>query len=279
MPTLRALNAYKGESRQFKYLSSKIHVYPKDLEGTKLARPKYLHMCTIAERATRALNEIDEIGEWQPILVYEPFEGACTPAEYPKLAAILNKIDILRCLNLANYSKLFNLSTLSLPLPLSPNAEEALRMLEIPLPVTKDKVEEAATAFVKAGVKSCVIIRSAGLGAYALETRPGARGFWVPAFWTTTDAERIVDVTGAGNSFLGGLAAGLAKSGGDLKEGVVLTSPFRMLYASVSASFTIEQCGLPTVTRTSSSAKELWNGDDPYRRLADLRNRTVTSDE
>lgn len=242
-PTLRALNAYKGESREFKYMSSKIHVYPKDFEGTLLARPKYLHMCTIAERATRVLQEIREVEGWHPVLVYEPFEGACTPEEYPKLAAIMSDIDIL-----------------------SPNAEEALRMLEIPLPVTTTKVEEAATAFIKAGVKMCVIIRCAGLGAYALETGASDRGFWTPAFWAEKDIAKIVDVTGAGNSFLGGLSAGLAKSGGDVKEAV--------LYASVSASFTIEQSGLPTVIQNSSPpGKELWNGDDPYRRLEDLRSR------
>ncbi|KAG8967904.1 hypothetical protein FRC05_001869 [Tulasnella sp. 425] len=147
-----------------------------------------------------------------------------------------------------------------------PNAEEALRMLEIPLPVTKPKVEDAAMAFIKAGVKSCVVIRSAGLGAYALEAGASGRGFWVPAFWTEKDASRIVDVTGAGNSFLGGLAAGLAMSGRDVLEAV--------LYASVSASFTIEQSGLPIVSQNSSSpGKELWNDDDPYRRLEDLRSR------
>ncbi|KAG9048889.1 hypothetical protein FS837_011798 [Tulasnella sp. UAMH 9824] len=158
-------------------------------------------MCTIAERATRVLQEIREVEGWHPVLVYEPFEGVCTPQEYPKLAAIMGDIDIL-----------------------SPNAEEALRMLEIPLPVTTTKVEEAATTFIEAGVKLCVIIRCAGLGAYALETGASGRGFWTPAFWAEKDIGRIVDVTGAGNSFLGGLSAGLAKSGGDVKEGIGLVS-------------------------------------------------------
>lgn len=97
-------------------------------------------------------------------------------------------------------------------------------MLAMPLPVTKTKVEEAAAAFIKAGVKMCVIIRCAGLGAYALETGAAGRGFWTPAFWAEKDTGRIVDVTGAGNSFLGGLSAGLAKSGGDVKEGIGLVS-------------------------------------------------------
>jgi len=73
-----------------------------------------------------------------------------------------------------------------------------------------------------------------------------------------------VDVTGAGNSFLGGLAAGLKLTGGNVVEAT--------LYASVSSSFVIEQGGLPTVTNGGT-----WNGDQPRRRLAELRNRFNTN--
>lgn len=42
------------------------------------------------------------------------------------------------------------------------------------------------------------------------------------------------------------------------------------LYATVSASFIIEQEGLPVVTYTPT---EEWNGDQPLRRLDALRQR------
>ena len=42
------------------------------------------------------------------------------------------------------------------------------------------------------------------------------------------------------------------------------------LYATVSASFIIEQEGLPAVTYTPT---EEWNGDQPFRRLEALRKR------
>jgi hypothetical protein len=42
------------------------------------------------------------------------------------------------------------------------------------------------------------------------------------------------------------------------------------LYATVSASFIIEQEGLPAVTYTPT---EEWNGDQPFRRLDALRKR------
>lgn len=41
-------------------------------------------------------------------------------------------------------------------------------------------------------------------------------GVWVEAFWK--DQSRVKDVTGGGNSFLGGLGAGLALTG-DVVEG------------------------------------------------------------
>lgn len=47
--------------------------------------------------------------------------------------------------------------------------------------------------------------------------------------------------------------------------------PIAALYGSVSASFTVEQGGLPTVNGES------WNGDQPRRRLAELRSRLNTN--
>jgi len=86
---------------------------------------------------------------------------------------------------------------------------------------------------------------------------------WVSAFWTSQDTDKIVDVTGAGNSFLGGLAAGLLLEDGDIYKATY--------HASVAASFTIEQEGLPTVSVAND--KTQWNGDTPQRRLEELRVR------
>jgi len=105
--------------------------------------------------------------------------------------------------------------------------------------------------------KGAVIIRSGALGAY-MKKRDGSAGCWVDAYWSDNKAHRVVDVTGAGNAFLGGLAAGLALTNENLYEA--------MLYATVSASFVIEQQGLPSFSEDS-----LWNNDTPQRRLANLR--------
>jgi sugar/nucleoside kinase (ribokinase family) len=117
---------------------------------------------------------------------------------------------------------------------LSPNAGEALRMLSIPhdaSALTRSMIEDAAHRFLDLGVGSaraapntgCVLVRSAELGAYVVTRPPGEKqgyhGRWVDAYWTKDDEAKVVDVTGAGNSFLGGVAAALSLAGGDVFEG------------------------------------------------------------
>lgn len=59
------------------------------------------------------------------------------------------------------------------------------------------------------GPKKAVVIRAGAMGAcYALSTSPQTV-HWVPAYWSSDQSDQVVDVTGAGNGFLGGLCAGL----------------------------------------------------------------------
>lgn len=78
----------------------------------------------------------------------------------------------------------------------SPNAEEALSLLSIPIdhPPSRSSVEQAAGHLQELGAKDAVIIRSGALGAYVLTRESGGR--WIEAFWTEDDASKIVDVTG-----------------------------------------------------------------------------------
>ena len=137
------------------------------------------------------------------------------PDELPALRVVLPKIDIL-----------------------SPNAMEALNILSMSVEnVTREMVEDACSQLLAMDVgkegKGAVIIRSGELGAYVKQL--GKKGLWVDAYWGENQSEKVVDVTGqrtvehrtirqlklskgAGNAFLGGLAAGLAL-GKNLYEG------------------------------------------------------------
>jgi hypothetical protein len=111
--------------------------------------------------------------------------------------------------------------------------------------VTKSAVENAASEFLKMGVgkenSGSVIIRSGALGAYVMTS--DRKGRWIDAFWNSTEnIDKVVDVTGdflgeylhgrdhtdgkpgAGNSFLGGLAAGLSITNGNVYEGLSVSS-------------------------------------------------------
>ncbi|KAG7097280.1 hypothetical protein E1B28_004645 [Marasmius oreades] len=251
--TTRALNSYRGEHRRssisfvvlleaslifhssFKYLTPRLRITPQDLHQTKYARPKILHFICSPTRASVILTEVRDAQDWKPIAIYEPIPDRCIPEELPALVAILPQISIL-----------------------SPNAEEALSLLSISLPPIPSIIEQVADTFLKLGVKDAVVIRSGSLGAYVLTHQRG--GKWIPAFWGE-DAKEIVDVTGAGNSFLGGLGAGLHIADGDVYEA--------SLYGAVSASFAIQQGGLPTLTNREGS----WNQDFPARRLEALKKR------
>lgn len=87
----------------------------------------------------------------------------------------------------------------------------------MPKEVSSESVEKAAKLLLEMGAPS-IIIRSGALGAYALSSDV-ASGFWIPAFFSSQEADHVVDVTGAGNAFLGGLVAGLSLANDDLMQG------------------------------------------------------------
>ncbi|KAJ3485052.1 hypothetical protein NLI96_g5240 [Meripilus lineatus] len=245
--TTRARNIYKGEERGFEYLTPRIRLTPKDLQNTKLDRPSLIHFICSPTRAGAIISEVDAIQGWKPITVYEPIPDRCIPEELPALISVLPSISIL-----------------------SPNADEALSLLSITEPVSKAVVEEAASRFLELGVgeegSGSVVIRSGHLGAYIATRKRG--GKWIDAYWGVGNTDKVIDVTGAGNSFLGGLAAGLLLAQDDIYRAA--------MYGSVSASYIIEQQGLPNLTRQYSEnggVTELWNGDSPTRRLGELERK------
>lgn len=106
----------------------------------------------------------------------------------------------------------------------SPNLLELRSILSIPhSPPTLSHVEFAARQFQTLLLSRssgsqipAIIVRAGELGAYTLSSNWTG---WIPAFWTKEDQGKIVDVTGGGNSFLGGLVASLLISDGDMRTG------------------------------------------------------------
>ncbi|KAH8172651.1 pfkB family carbohydrate kinase domain-containing protein [Sarocladium implicatum] len=93
-----------------------------------------------------------------------------------------------------------------------------------------------------------------------IEVDPGIER-WIPAYHQ--DASRVVDPTGGGNTFLGGLGAGLAR-GESLETSAA--------WGAVAASFAIEQVGVPERS-VNDDGEELWNGEKVLKRLEELKRR------
>lgn len=83
----------------------------------------------------------------------------------------------------------------------SPNAEEALGLLSMPLPPTKESIESACSKLLNMGVgkggNGYVIIRSGAMGAFVACREK--KGQWVNAYWNEDESAHIVDVTGRRN--------------------------------------------------------------------------------
>lgn len=109
-----------------------------------------------------------------------------------------------------------------------------------------------------------VVVRCGRLGACVGTKKGGLK--WCPAYWEGDDVKKVKDVTGAGNSFLGGYVAGLS----------LTNDPYEaLLYATVSSSFVVEQFGLPLLMDCTDplTSEEIWNADTPSRRLKELKRR------
>lgn len=121
----------------------------------------------------------------------------------------------------------------------SPNEAEAASLVGPGEPL------EQIRRLVEAGAE-IVALRQGEKGATVHQA--GSSETWhIPAFATT-----VVDPTGAGNAFCGGFLAGWAQTG-DLR--------LAGLYGAVSASFLVEQVGLPRAG---------WRDEEAKRRLAVL---------
>ena len=102
-------------------------------------------------------------------------------------------------------------------LTLSPNHTEALSLLALtPAPADLPFTLKAAAARILAlGPRRGVVIRAGAHGAYYIASGQTI-GRWVPPYHTSK--AKVVDPTGAGNAFMGALAAALGE-GKSLEEG------------------------------------------------------------
>ena len=121
--------------------------------------------------------------------------------------------------------------------------------------VDREAIERCSVDWLSSGIgqdgSGAVVVRSGKEGCY-VATRTGSK--WLPAYHQSGD--KVTDPTGGGNTFLGGLAVGLAR--GKCMDDAAI-------WGSIAASFAIEQVGMATLTNHPD--EERWNGEKVTDRL------------
>lgn len=151
----------------------------------------------------------------------------------------------------------------------SPNNAELDSLFEtdIGLAFVRERIQAEAKYFVDAGIghdrKGCIVVRCAHYG--CLVASKDIEPIWLPAFYNP-DSSKVVDATGAGNAFLGGLGMGYQKTGNFIEAAK---------YGNVAASFVVEQVGVPKVEGEGND--EIWNGESVMKRLAEYEARLSCS--
>jgi sugar/nucleoside kinase (ribokinase family) len=246
--TTRGWNGYSGnEHRSFRYLTEKKRLTAQDLTPSLLAAKSFHLICS----AGRSVDQVTGILERRrehfgaenapPLFIWEPVPDLCTPEELAHTYAALKFVDVV-----------------------SPNHDELAAMVGFQHGEQVDlkAVEEHAELFLDHGIgregEGAVVVRCGAVGCFIL-SRTTRR--WLPA--CHTDSSKVIDPTGGGNAFLGGLAVGLVRTDFDVVEAA--------RWGSVAASFAIEQTGMPQL---DASEPERWNGESVQARLAEYQERT-----
>lgn len=252
-PTTRGWNGYSGnEHRSFKYITEKKQLTYTDLTPDLLAAKAFHLICgppRCIEQVKGILSRRQEVfgpDFPRPVFVWEPFPDLCNPVELEATREALKYVDVF-----------------------SPNHDELACFFGFAHgeQISKPTLEDHTAIFLQSGIGSegegAVVIRAGASGCYVCTASTCQ---WLPAYHQ--DASKVVDPTGGGNSFLGGLTVGLARTGFDVVEAA--------RWAAVAASFCIEQTGMPTLQPSADDSKtELWNGANVFDRLEDYRKRTA----
>lgn len=251
--TTRGWNGYGNgvsEQRAFRYLTPKLRLDEASLTPELLLSKSFHMICSpqrclsmvqgVLRRRNELLAGMMEMGgqlreHWhdKPLFVWEPVPDVCTAEEWENCKAALKMVDCVSP-NHVELAAFFGLEA---------EVEDSSGN------VNKRKVEELAGRLAEAGIGSgsegSVVVRVGKEGCCIV--RPSLnRPVWQPAYHVIGTG-KVVDPTGGGNTFLGGLAAALANN---------CSVDIAAAVGSVVAGIAIEQIGMPKL----DISLDAWNG-------------------
>lgn len=282
--TTRGWNSYgPGDHREFRYLTPKKRLEADDLISASLLMAKTVHLICSPTRAQMVCYELcggleDYFANAGTRFIWEPVPDLCTPE---------HRVEMYKTLKLMHV--------------VSPNHTELAGFYGIEDPIdisSPDTIASLAAKLVTAGIGAngtgAVVVRCGKMG--CLVSSRKRMSVWLPAYYqpegegTNRNSDegndpkngnrskssgngprakegdkthpKVVDPTGGGNAFIGGLAIGLVRNSGNF----VLAAAM----GTIAASFAIEQIGIPTLSK-KEPGKELWNGVDVQGRLEEYQ--------
>lgn len=238
----------------FKYTTPKLRLDHNSLDETLLSS-KSFHLISSPNRCSEQVNGILErrvnVTLQTPLFIWEPVPDLCIPEELDNCLQTLKLVDVVS----PNHSELCGFF----------GKQGDLSTGEVNKPI----IEECCKQWLASGIGSNnqgVIVVRAGAAGCLICTRETQR--WMPAFHSSS--LKVVDPTGGGNAFLGGLAICMARGQRSNQLGLEEEAA---AWGTVAASFAIEQVGIPVLKHRDG--KETWNDEDVLQRLAEYKQRLL----
>lgn len=226
--TTRGLNYYANDSylRTFKYLTPKKQIEVEDwveLYGLEQVKAfSVIHLVSSMERTSKLIDDLSKTRSMQDLtLVWEPTPESCKFENLFRVKQIINSC--------------------SSAMVFSPNLEESLRLLnyhknEDEIKSLEDCIPVVNQFITILKTQDTCVIRCGSLGSITL-TPIDRKIIKLPAYYQD-ELSKVIDPTGGGNSFLGGLSMGLILKPNDWK--------FANICGHIASSFCIEQNGIPS---------------------------------
>ncbi|KAI9492466.1 Ribokinase-like protein [Zychaea mexicana] len=227
--TTRGLNTFgPNDHRDFEYIHPIIRLTAQDPPDDWVHSLRVMHIICSPERAIEIVTEWRERGGSSTAFIWEPVPWSCLSERYEMVCKAAKLVDVL-----------------------TPNHEEAAAMLG-----NSTLDPETCAQRLYYATQTNIVIRAGKQGAVVVTDNVLE---WVPAYWKEQDSDKIQDVTGAGNAFCGGMCIGWVASNGN--------AVIAARYGAISASYIVEQVGLPTYERDNYE----WNqGPCAQERLSSL---------
>ena len=238
-------------AKTFDYTAPALSVTPSDLKDTELLASRSFRLLYEPKKLQQQVCDLLNLRSSfpslpPPLVVWEPSPPACIVDNLSSCFEAIKFVDVFP----PNHLELLSLFGIKCDSFSRSELEDITRKcLESGIGLRREGV-----AVVRAGEHGCLLM--------CQDEDP----VWMPPYYRSEEhgyaQGKVVDTTGAGNAFLGGLAVGYLETHDWFDA---------CCFGSVAANFVLEQIGVPKIERVLGS--EYWNGENARARLTSSESR------